>query len=129
VHRRAGRPEATGASAAPGGPHGRDQASQPLRGQGATIHAPAQVLAVERDGDVRRIRVVVDGTETVIGADEILVATGRRPDTAGLGLDAAGVAVDGRGAVVTDDRLQTTNPRVWAAGDVTGAPQFVYVAA
>ena len=100
-----------------------------LRGQGATIHAPAQVLAVERDGDARRVRASVDGTETVIDADEILVATGRRPNTAGLGLDAAGVATDTRGAVVTDERLRTANPRVWAAGDVTGAPQFVYVAA
>src|SRR6266487_3312590 len=100
-----------------------------LRGQGATIHAPAQVLAVERDGDARRVRASVDGTETVIDADEILVATGRRPNTAGLGLDAAGVATDTRGAVVTDERLRTANPRVWAAGDVTGAPQLVYVAA
>src|SRR6266571_7365214 len=100
-----------------------------LRGQGATIHAPAQVLAVERDGDARRVRASVDGTETVIDADEILVATGRRLSTAGLGLDAAGVATDTRGAVVTDERLRTANPRVWAAGDVTGAPQFVYVAA
>ncbi len=100
-----------------------------LRGQGATIHAPAQVLAVERDGDARRVRASVDGTETVIDADEILVATRRRPNTAGLGLDAAGVATDTRGAVVTDERLRTANPRVWAAGDVTGAPQFVYVAA
>ncbi len=100
-----------------------------LRGQGATIHAPAQVVAVERDGEARRIRATVDGTETVIDADEILVATGRRPNTAGLSLDVAGVAVDSRGAVVTDQRLRTANPRVWAAGDVTGAPQFVYVSA
>ena len=100
-----------------------------LRAQGATIHAPAQVVAVERDGDVRRIRATVDGTETVIEADEILVATGRRPTTAGLGLDAAGVATDARRAVVTDAQLRTANPRVWAAGDVTGAPQFVYVSA
>lgn len=100
-----------------------------LAGQGAIVHAPAQVVAVERDGDLRRVRVTVDGAEAVIEADEILVATGRRPSTAGLGLEAAGVAVDARGAVVVDGRLRTTNPRVWAAGDVTGAPQFVYVSA
>jgi mercuric reductase len=100
-----------------------------LRGQGATIHAGARILAVERDGDVLRIRATVDGQDVVVEADEILVATGRRPSTAGLGLEAAGVAVDGRGAVVTDERLRTANPRVWAAGDVTGAPQFVYVSA
>jgi len=100
-----------------------------LAGQGAIIHAPAQILAVERDGDVRRVRAVAGGTEIVIDADEVLVATGRAPNTAGLGLEAAGVATDTRGAVAVDERLRTTNPRVWAAGDVTGAPQFVYVAA
>src|SRR6516162_4971623 len=100
-----------------------------LRAQGATIHAPAQVVAVERDGDVRRIRATVDGEDVVVEADEILVATGRRPSTAGLGLEAGGVATDARGAVVTDAQLRTANPRVWAAGDVTGAPQFVYVSA
>jgi mercuric reductase len=100
-----------------------------LAGQGATIHAPAQVVAVERDWDARRIRATVNGTEIVIEADEILVATGRAPKTAGLGLEAAGVATGARGAVAVDDRLLTTNARVWAAGDVTGAPQFVYVSA
>jgi len=100
-----------------------------LRGQGATVHTSARILAVERDGDVRRIRATVDGQDVVVEADEILVATGRRPKTAGLGLEAAGVAVDARGAVVTDAQLRTSNPRVWAAGDVTPAPQFVYVSA
>ena len=100
-----------------------------LRGQGATIYAGARILAVERDGDVRRIRATVDSEDVVVEADEILVATGRRPSTAGLGLEAGGVATDTRGAVVTDAQLRTANPRVWAAGDVTGAPQFVYVSA
>lgn len=100
-----------------------------LAGQGATVHAGAQIRSVERDGDVRRIRAAVDGEELVIDADEILVATGRRPNTEGLGLAAAGVATDARGAVLTDARLRTANPRVWAAGDVTPAPQFVYVSA
>ena len=100
-----------------------------LLDQGATIHAPAQVLAVERDGETRRLHVRVGGARLVVDADEVLVATGRRPNTADLGLDAAGIAVDRRGAVVVDAQLRTTNPRVWAAGDVTGGPQFVYVAA
>lgn len=100
-----------------------------LRGQGATVYAPAQLREVERHGDVRHLRATVDGTEVVIEADEVLVATGRRPNTAGLGLEAAGVATDARGAVVVDEQLRTTNPRVWAAGDVTPSPQFVYVSA
>jgi mercuric reductase len=47
----------------------------------------------------------------------------------GLGLDVAGVSVDGQGRLVLDSQQRTTNPAIWAAGDVTGGPQFVYVAA
>lgn len=100
-----------------------------LRDQGATVLAPAAITAVERDGDVRRIRATVDGTEVVVEADEVLVATGRRPNAADLGLELAGIEVDRRGAIVVDEQLRTTNPRVWAAGDVTAGPQFVYVSA
>ncbi|MGC8470170.1 MAG: FAD-dependent oxidoreductase, partial [Acetobacteraceae bacterium] len=70
---------------------------------------------------------VADGRE--VRADAILMATGRRPVTSGLGLDAVGVATGRVGEVVVDAGLRTANPRIWAAGDVTGAAQFVYVAA
>lgn len=100
-----------------------------LRSQGALVYAPAQIRSVERSGDVRRVRAMVDGAEVAVDCDELLVATGRRPNTADLGLDAAGVRVDARGAVVVDEELRTANPRVWAAGDVTAAAQFVYVSA
>lgn len=59
--------------------------------------------------------------------DQVLVATGRTPRTASLGLDAAGVAVDERGFVEVDDHLATTNARIWAAGDLTGHPQLTHV--
>jgi mercuric reductase len=59
----------------------------------------------------------------------LLVATGRFPDTAELGLDAAGVKTDERGFIVVDEHQRTTNPRIFAAGDVSGVPQYVYVAA
>ncbi|MEU4293186.1 FAD-dependent oxidoreductase [Kribbella sp. NPDC026596] len=61
--------------------------------------------------------------------DQLLMATGRRPVTAGLGLDQVGVKVGERGEVIVDEHLRTTNDRIWAAGDVTGYPQFVDVAA
>jgi pyruvate/2-oxoglutarate dehydrogenase complex dihydrolipoamide dehydrogenase (E3) component len=64
-----------------------------------------------------------------VGFDRILVAVGRRPRTADLGLDAAGIEVDDRGSVVVDDRLRTTNPRVYAGGDVTALLPFTHVAA
>jgi mercuric reductase len=66
---------------------------------------------------------------TTCGGDAVLVATGRTARTAELGLDAAGVDVDPRGFVVVDATQRTSNPAVWAAGDVAGGPQFVYVAA
>ncbi|MFF5035663.1 mercury(II) reductase [Nocardia salmonicida] len=91
---------------------------------GATLD---KVLAV--DGEkVATVR-TRDGSTTELRAEQVLIATGRRPNTAGLGLEMVGVATDGRGAVVTDDYQRTVNPRIWAAGDVAGGPQFVYVAA
>ncbi len=61
-------------------------------------------------------------------ADRVLVAVGRTPRTTRLGLAAAGVQLDDRGYVRVNDHLRTTNPRVWAAGDVTGHPQLTHVA-
>jgi mercuric reductase len=97
--------------------------------QGATIHTGAQVLAVRRTDGRLEVNVEVGGGQHTLAADQVLVATGRRPNTEGLGLAAAGVELDERGAVVVDEELRTSNPRIFGAGDVTGAPQFVYVAA
>ncbi|MDK6079945.1 mercury(II) reductase [Massilia varians] len=68
------------------------------------------------------------GSETLIG-DQLLVATGRQANTAGLGLDAAGVEVDSTGAVVIDTHMRTSALNIYAAGDCTNQPQYVYVAA
>lgn len=62
-----------------------------------------------------------------IEADAVLLATGRRPETAALNLGAAGIETDSRGAIVVDSHLKTTNPHVWAVGDVKGGPQFTYI--
>lgn len=64
-----------------------------------------------------------------IEGQRVLAATGRRPDTTALNLSAAGVESDDRGFVVVDKHHRTSNPRVFAAGDVAGTPQHVYVAA
>ena len=68
-----------------------------------------------------------DGTR--YAGDAVLVATGRRARTAGLGLPAAGIDRDEQKFITVDATQRTTNPAVWAAGDVAGGPQFVYVAA
>ena len=62
-------------------------------------------------------------------ADEVLVVTGRRADASLLRLNPAAIVSNQRGQIVVDPEHRTTNPRVFAAGDVTPAPQFVYVAA
>ena len=62
-----------------------------------------------------------------IETDAVLLATGRRPETAALNLGAAGIETDSRGAIVVDSHLKTTNPHVWAVGDVKGGPQFTYI--
>ena len=100
-----------------------------LTAQGATVHTGAQVLGVKRSTGHIEVTVSVGGRQLDLASDQVLVATGRRPNTEGLGLEAAGVTLDGRGALVVDDELRTANPRIYGAGDVTGAPQFVYVSA
>jgi mercuric reductase len=62
-------------------------------------------------------------------ADKLLIATGRAPNTRGLALEAAGVAVNPQGAIIVDAHMRTGAPHIYAAGDCTDQPQFVYVAA
>lgn len=100
-----------------------------LRDQGAEVHAPARIVRVTAAGGKRIVHAEVDGVLRELPVEQVLVATGRPPNTAGMGLERAGVQVDPRGAVVVDEHLRTTNPRVFAAGDCTPAPQFVYVSA
>jgi mercuric reductase len=64
-----------------------------------------------------------------LSADRVLVATGRAPNTADLKLRAAGVSVDPRQRIVVDNRMRTSVEHIYAAGDCTDQPQFVYVAA
>src|SRR5258708_7168703 len=68
------------------------------------------------------------GRDGVLRYDQLLVTTGRTPKTAHLDLEAAGVAADQRGQVQVNDQLRTTNPRIYAAGDVTGLSAFTHLA-
>jgi mercuric reductase len=69
-----------------------------------------------------------DGNLEQLRGQHVLVAIGRRPVTDDLNLAAVGVKTGDRGEVLVDAQLRTHHPRIWAAGDVTGHPQFVYVA-
>ncbi|MGH7664002.1 MAG: mercury(II) reductase [Gemmatimonadaceae bacterium] len=100
-----------------------------LRSEGMEIHTGVRVTGVGRSERGYTVT-VEEGTLTgEVEAEQLLVATGRRPNTDGLGLDAAGVRVDRRGFVEVDKYMRTSNPDVFAAGDVTGGPGYVYVAA
>lgn len=97
-----------------------------LESDGVTVLAGQSVATVVASDSRSGWLVLDDGEE--VAFDRLLVAVGRRPRTTGLGLDTVGVEVDERGFVVVDRRLRTTNPRIWAAGDLTGHPQFTHVA-
>lgn len=75
------------------------------------------------------LRVVLEshGQRHTVEVDRLLIATGRSPNVEGLALDAAGVRADGRGIMV-NDRLQTTNPRIYACGDVCSEHKFTHAA-
>ena len=95
-----------------------------LAEEGVALRPSTAISAVEHDGD--RIVVILAGGERIAGS-HLLVAAGRRPNTAALDLAAAGIAASERGITV-DARLRTTNRRVYAIGDVAGGPQFTHVA-
>ncbi len=84
--------------------------------------SPAEILKADEEL-VLRTRGGLD-----IRAGEVMIATGRRPNTAGLGLEAAGVAVDAAGAVIVDDYSQTNVPSIYAVGDVTNRVNLTPVA-
>ena len=81
-------------------------------------------------------RVLYEGEEFVlttkdgeVRSDKLLIAAGRTPNTRNLGLEAAGVKINTQGAIIVDERMRTSAPHIYAAGDCTDQPQFVYVAA
>ncbi len=95
--------------------------------EGIATRLSAKLLRVERNPGGKVVSLERDGRTEDVQGDEILVAIGRAPNVEGLGLDVAGVAI-GKGGVQVDDRLRTTNPRVYAAGDVCSAWKFTHAA-
>ncbi len=96
--------------------------------EGLDIREGAKVERVERTA-AGGVRVYTDtgGSKGSVEGSHVLLAVGRRPNTKGLGLEAAGIAVE-RGAITVSSGLVTTNPKVFAIGDVTGGLQFTHVA-
>ena len=99
--------------------------TQAFRSEGIEVIEGAQVGAVAfANGEF-----ALSTGHGELRADRLLVATGRVPNTHGLALEAAGVGVDAEGAIVVDAGMRTSAPHIYAAGDCTDQPQFVYVAA
>jgi pyruvate/2-oxoglutarate dehydrogenase complex dihydrolipoamide dehydrogenase (E3) component len=95
-----------------------------LESEGVRVVTGARVRRAARQGALTRLELE---TGEAIEAEAVLVAAGRRPNVEGLGLDAAGVAFDG-GGVKVDARLRTSQPHIYAAGDVVGGYQFTHLA-
>jgi len=97
-----------------------------MRQDGVQLVLGCNIERVERRGAEKVIHFTCDGPQQVT-VDEILVGVGRAPNVGGLGLDAAGVNYD-RTGVTVDDTLQTSNPRIYAAGDICMAWKFTHAA-
>ena len=97
--------------------------------EGIEVLFNARVRAVEgKSGREVRILAAGPGGETTVTGTDLLVAVGRTPNTAGIGLDQAGIEVDDAGYVKTDEYLATAADGVWAMGECAGTPQFTHVA-
>lgn len=99
-----------------------------LEHDGVSLHLSAKLEGVTRRGTEKMLTVESPAGTAQIAVDEILVAVGRVPNVEGLGLDCAGVEFDSRQGVQVNDRLQTTNPRIFAAGDICSRFQFTHAA-
>lgn len=109
-----------------------DRLAAILRDEGIDVRTGVDVRAAARLPDGRR-RIegrAPDGAAMHVDGDELLVAAGRAPNAEDLGLEAAGVAVDPErgGVIMVDDRMRTTAPGIYAAGDVTGRFPFTHMA-
>ncbi len=100
-----------------------------LEEEGLTVHAGVNVRRVSGKPGAYGVEVEEAGKARVFAAEQLLVATGRRPNTKGMGLEEAGIRLGKKGEVVVDGHFETTRKGVYAAGDVAGDPMFVYVAA
>jgi pyruvate/2-oxoglutarate dehydrogenase complex dihydrolipoamide dehydrogenase (E3) component len=99
-----------------------------LVGDGIQLITGARVVDVRDNDSTSTVIYEKDGQTLTIEADAVLAATGRRPAISRLNLEAAGVHTTARGAIEVDEHLRTSQPHIFALGDVNGGPQFTYVA-
>jgi pyruvate/2-oxoglutarate dehydrogenase complex dihydrolipoamide dehydrogenase (E3) component len=100
-----------------------------LEEEGVQVFVAAELLHVRgKSGEGVSLNVRTESGEQNIEGSDILVAAGRVPNTAGIGLNEVGVELDGRGFIRVNERLETSAPDVWALGDCAGSPLFTHIA-
>lgn len=99
--------------------------------EGINVQTKIKLLQVSKDSatGLFTVEASLDGQTKSFVAEQLLVATGRIPNTSSMGLEQAGVVLDNKGFIQVDDTLQTHEPTIFAAGNVIGEPAFVYTAA
>jgi mercuric reductase len=100
-----------------------------LAEEGITIRTRLTYSRIEQKNGETTLTIDVDGHAETLTAERVLVTTGRTPNTAELGLNESGVKLASGGGIIVDDLMRTSKSGVYAAGDVTGRDQFVYMAA
>jgi mercuric reductase len=106
-----------------------DELTAHLKQEGLAICTGVAIQRIRSTGNGVAVEAVVNGQREIFRASRLLVATGRTPNSDGLGLEQVGVKADALGFIPTDAHLASTVPGIYAAGDVIGEPMFVYTAA
>ena len=99
-----------------------------FRDEGIDVVTNTRITRVEgKSGEAVKLNANREGSRLVLEGTHLLVAAGRTPNTGGIGLDLAGVETTDRGYVKVNERLETTAPNVWAAGECAGSPHFTHI--
>ena len=96
-----------------------------LEKEGMQFHLRARINSVSTSRDGKSIEIITHRGKEKLEAEEILVATGRQPNTGSLNLEAAGVRADSRGLIITSDGMATSTPGIYAAGDCVSKKMFL----
>jgi pyruvate/2-oxoglutarate dehydrogenase complex dihydrolipoamide dehydrogenase (E3) component len=105
-----------------------DSLAEFLRLDGVDVRLNVEVEQVEgSSGDFVRLTLATSAGTSLLEGSDILVATGRIPNTENIGLDKTGVSLNARGYIQVNERLETTAPGIWALGECAGSPQFTHI--
>ncbi len=106
-----------------------DALTEYFEAEGIAVRRGLNYVRAEKSGEGISLTISVGGREETLKAERLLLTTGRKANTGSLGLEEAGIETLPNGGIIVDERMRTSRPGVYAAGDVTGRDQFVYMAA